>query len=240
MYDPFGPYFTINNFINNYTINIFCDASIQPKTKHNPTNGCYGAIAHYNGQVIDEEYRVCTDTTNNNSEIKAIRLAVCIALKYKLSNIPLINIFSDSQISVFGIRDRIYNWKLNNRGRLIGTNRSEIANQEIFIEIMRMMVDNNMYNIHIYHQKGHVNINNPNDINNASHVFCASNNVRENISEDFIKYISTWNNEVDRRSRKSLYKYKGQKCTDPIYFQPKYFNDYIYRYQEQNKWKRHN
>jgi hypothetical protein len=38
-----------------------------------------------------------------------LRLAVGIALKYRYKY-PVINIFSDSQISIFGIRDRILNW----------------------------------------------------------------------------------------------------------------------------------
>lgn len=237
MYNPIGPYFVLENFLNDYTINIFCDASIQ---NGKPTNGCYGAIAYLNGKEIDSECKVCTDTTNNNSEIKALRLGVCLALKFKLSGIPVINIFSDSQISVFGIRDRIYNWRMNRQGKLIGSNKTEIANQDIFIEIMRMMVDNEMNNIAFYHQKGHVNTNNNDDLLNAMHVFQASNNVREDIDVRFIKFISDMNNVVDKRTRRILYKQGQPKCTDPVTFYTTDFNNYIGRYYEQNKYKRFN
>ena len=91
-------YFTLNNFINPNVVNIFTDASIihHPNGK---TSGCYGAIVANDQQIIDREYRICTDSTSNNSEIKAVRLGVNLAIKWRnLLNRPVtINLFSDSR-----------------------------------------------------------------------------------------------------------------------------------------------
>lgn len=220
------PYFILQNFVNDYTVNIFCDASM-----HN-TDGCYGAIVFRNGQVLESIYRVCKDTTNNNAEIKAIRLSVYLALKYKLAGIPVINIFSDSQISVYGIRDRIYRYRVWG-DQLMTANNTPVANQSIFIEIVRLFVDYNLTNVYIYHQKGHVKINNIESLLNAKRVFKNSNGVKEDVSLGFIEYISMGNDMVDVRTGKELYKFKGDKCVDPIYFTTQGFREYARQYKQQ-------
>ena len=102
----------LNSIHNPYTLNIFCDASI--KSIKNMNYGCYGAVAIYEDNIIDSSYQICSRTTNNDSEIRAIRSAVLLALKYR-NNYQIINIFSDSQISLFGIRDRCFRWKEKGR-----------------------------------------------------------------------------------------------------------------------------
>ena len=209
----------LKQFVNPKILNIFCDASI----KNRPNNtyaGCYGAVAVCEEIIIEEEYRFCSDTTNNNSEIKAIRLAIELALKYR-SSYEIINIFSDSQISVFGIRERIFKW--NKFGdHLYGTT-GPIKNQSIFIEIANLIICNSLY-VNIWHQMGHVNIHIINQVKEASHVFQSSNNIREKVDYNLIRYISGYNNHVDQRSRTLLRKsdmitYDIKFC-DPIYFIP--------------------
>ena len=190
----------LHNIYYNDILNIFCDASITFKNKI--CFGCYGAIAVSENNIIDKHYQVCSNTTNNNSEIKAIRSAVLLALRYRYKY-PIINIFSDSQISLFGIRDRCYLWKAK-ENELYGYQDNEpIKNQSVFIEIMNLISDNQLY-IFFYHQKGHVNIKDKNSLQIANHVFLASNKIRDSIDQEFIKYISYYNSIVDNESRTIL------------------------------------
>ena len=196
-------YFCLNNFIKPNVVNIFTDASITQLVNGN-TAGCYGAIVTNNGRIIDKEYKVCTDSTSNNSEIKAIRLGVNLAIKWRNSvNFPIvINLFSDSQISVFGIREYIYGWKYNENS-LISKANTPVKNQSIFLEIVNLIVNSGLY-INFFHQKGHVKLNNYGSINNAIQVFIGANGVRGKVETKFIKYISRMNNLVDDTSRKQL------------------------------------
>jgi hypothetical protein len=62
----------------------------------------------------------------------------------------------------------------------------------------------------------------------ATSVFAASNCIRENIPYDFIKYISLWNDYVDRKSRSEVNSFDiyKNKIIQPIKFVPnnEYFN----------------
>lgn len=223
----------INYFKSNDILNIFCDASIMQKSNRQ-FSGCYGAIAVCNDTIIEKSYCICTNTTNNDSELKAIRLGLRLALKYR-NQYRVINLFSDSQISIFGIRDRIFNWKLAN-GKIIGNDNNYIKNQFLFIELMNVIVDNNLF-INIYHQKGHVNLNNLVHLREAAHVFQCSNFIRDIVSYDFIRYISIYNNYVDNESRSILkqsrsYLYdRNYNYCDPIYFYPNdNYNTKVFNY----------
>lgn len=198
-------FFTYQNFVRNGVVNIFTDASIITH-QDGTTSGCYGAIATCNGKIIDSEYRICYDSTSNNSEIKAVRLGVNMAIRCRqLFPYPVVlNLFSDSQISILGIRERIFSWQ-NKKNSLVGYGNTPIKNQSIFIEIINLIINSNLL-INFYHQKGHVNIKVQESMEKATHVFIASNYVRENVDPEFIKYISIMNNKVDDNSRKQLYK----------------------------------
>ena len=199
-------------------LNIFCDASIRKRGKLK--DGCYGAIAVKQNTIIDEIYRICSDTTNNNAEIKAVRAAVLLASKYK-NEFPIINIFSDSQISILGIRDRFNNWICKEDGLLYGYGGEPIKSQEIYIEIYNIIQSNNL-TINFWHQKGHVK-NVFSSLKNAEHVFMASNGIRQLVDINLIRFISDFNNIVDQKSRSILYQTDiyNEYYFDPIKF---YYN----------------
>lgn len=204
-------FLTTDIFINSQTLNIFCDASMELYDKNrNFGDGCYGAIAYYGENKIDELYRNVTGCTNNNAEIKAIRAGVQLAIKYKY-NFSVINIFSDSIISIYGIRDYIFKWTVNPvNNDLRGYNNIHVASQSVFIEILSTIVREGIY-INFYHQKGHININNEYHLKMAEHVFEASNNIRDGVDIELIKYISSKNYEVDKTTRKILKENKNSK-----------------------------
>lgn len=203
----------LSYFKNKNTLNIFCDASIE-NLDNGKFRGCYGALAVYGDQPIDEIYKVCNNTSNNDAEIKAIRSAIILAAKYK-TRFQNINILSDSQISIYGIRDRIFNWRMINE-TLYGSSNNPIANQSIFLEIVNIIVSKQL-RIKFYHQKGHVSSSIKSRFH-AKEVFMRSNSI-DSVSDDLIKYISYWNNVVDNESRTLLYNlYLINSNNEPINF----------------------
>lgn len=202
-------------FYNKSTLNIFCDASIMGN-KNNYT-GCYGVVAVNKDNVLDSVYRLVSDTTNNESELKGLRAAISMANKWR-NDFAYINIFCDSQISIFGLRDYIYRWKYKD-GILYGTANNPIVNQKIFIECHYMLMDTGLQEqVKLFHQSGHVD-NGYNNIKNAAMVFKKSNNVRGYVDLNLIRYISTYNNYVDHNSRSHLRRSdRSLKYIDPVYF----------------------
>lgn len=209
----------INQFHNENTINIFSDASITGKA--GKFTGCYGVVAVVGDNIIDQTYKIVSHTTNNNSEIKGIRAALDIAMKYK-DIYPYINIFSDSLISINGIRDYINKWIINpQNGMLYSRTNKMVANQEIFIENYRILKELQLSSsiITLYHQAAHID-NNYNSLLKAADSFKKSNLIKGKIDLNFIRYICTWNNYVDTTSRSMLKRNKmnNMEYVDPLIF----------------------
>jgi len=193
--------FISSEFINEYTLNIFTDASFTKVQGRDYT--CGGAVVTINGSIVDIEYRIYNDSTSNYGELEALSLGVGLASKWR-NRVNCINIFSDSQVSVFGIRDRIHNWTLGKDGKLHGYGGTVIKNQDLFVEMV-YIITRNQLPINFYHQKGHVSVNNYDSLNNAIHVFCSSNGIREQVDINLIKFITDMNNYVDKYTRKKLH-----------------------------------
>lgn len=198
-------------------INIFCDASTNGQG--NNLKVCYGAIVVNKDKIIDSDYRINIHSTSVRAEAKAVLLGVYLATKYQ-DKFPVINIFSDSQVTVFNLRDRIYNWKCNN-GILYNKSNDEVANQSIYIEIVNVI---HYYNLKLnyFHQKGHVNANNIKSLNESLNVFSRSNYINTKKCLAFGRYISKYNNMVDAYSRKILQKnqyFYTNETINPFIFQ---------------------
>jgi ribonuclease HI len=196
-------YIQISQFHNDNTLNIFSDASIIGK--HGNFTGCYGVVAVLKDDIIDQRYRLVSYTTNNDSEIKGIRAALDLAMKYK-DRYPFINIFSDSQISINGLKNYIYGWRINPQDGMLYTKmKKKVSNQAIFIEDYRILkeLEASPCIIQLYHQPAHVD-NGYNALLKAADAFRKANLIRGNIDLNFMRYISTWNNHVDSNSRSML------------------------------------
>ena len=222
--------FYINTIFTPDAINVFTDASIK-KLRSGETIGCAGSIAVFGEPKTrneQERYQIIRNTTSNNSEIKAIRLGIEQILPYK-NYYKKIRLFSDSQLSIFGIRDRILNWKFYN-GKFIGSNGAPIINQDIFSEIVHTILENDLY-IEFYHQKGHVGFTDK-SLNNAMHVFTVSNNIRTYVDMLFIKQITVYNDMVDNNSRQKLEnicRLHNRQYIEPLIFEPDIFDKSRYR-----------
>ena len=194
----------LEHLINAESITIFTDASISIN-RDGTYYGCPGYVVVSADGIIDSNYIVIDNTTSNNSEIKAIRMGVMAANKFK-DRYKYIRLFSDSQLCIFGLRDRFYSWFDNiNKGKLCGYNNKPIANQEIFIEIANYIVNNDLH-IEFYHQKGHISLTNPGQLETAKDDFIKFNKINSDVDIELIKTISYYNNMVDQTSREFLNK----------------------------------
>ena len=213
---------TLSQFYNDDTLNIFSDASMMTDKSTNISYGCYGAVCVIKDTIIDMQYFVRSNTTVNECEISGIKLALAFADKYKYQ-FKFINIFSDSLISVKGLKEYIYNWKLDKKtNQLISSTGSVVANQNIFIEAYEMYVNLLFFNpnIRIWHQSGHID-DRTKSITSAAIKFGQFNKFNGSIDLNFIKYISNYNNFIDRTTREYLYKYDRSMCSSfPILFYP--------------------
>lgn len=189
-------------------MNIFTDASII-KTRYNETVGCAGAICQENNNICS--FEVQRDSTNNISEITAVKLAVEMAIANR-DRFDIVNIWADSQWSIFGLTKWLRSWTSNMyNGMMINSSGEVVKNQQIFLSIIKLIVDNNL-RVNFYHIKGHVDTTNFASITHAISVFNKSNNA--SISRQNIKIASDMNNMVDRKTRDLLQSYKN---TSPVY-----------------------
>lgn len=207
---------------------IFCDASIDLKTKV----ACSGTIvvnADSIGQdpirnyITDGIFVIQENATNNSGEIMAIRKAVEYAIHYQTINKLnpeqlIINIFSDSKISLFGLREWCFNWEnnQNEHGILYGSGNNPVSNQEEFKNIIRMISDLSLYaKIRFFHQRGHVKIK---DYLNTSQIreFCEWNYLH-GLTELGLSYpqICAANDIADTVSRYMIGEYLSVKKLSP-------------------------
>lgn len=216
--------FDRETFINPQTLNIFTDASLRKGDSPETTSTCAAAIAFVGENIIDRQYRIFMGETSNFGEIKAVRLGVELALAHR-NEFSIINLFSDSQISIYGIRDRIFNWRIINE-QLVGYANKIIKNQNEFLDIFNLITANNLI-INFWHQKGHVDSTNIKSLLYARSTFFESNrpfgSTQTNTDIPFIKYISNCNDMVDHYSRDMLYDVNIDKprVVDPFNFSPR-------------------
>lgn len=226
------------DFVNPNVINIFTDASMSPGGDNNGfVPGCYGFITMQGEIEINSGLYIDTFCTVNRAEIKGIKCAVLEAIRLRNAGFRgMINIFSDSQISVMGIREWIFNW--NQRGNsLITSSGKEVANQSEFIEIVLLIVQYNPF-VNFYHINGHINVHDTKSLYKAISTFKRSNmnhnTPDNNIDFGFIKFVSLCNNEIDNRTRwhlRNQYRPEDMIYRDAFKFIPMHnFNKQVHTY----------
>ena len=139
-------------------LNIFCDASIKTYPD-GQVMGCAGAVGFRGGikQPLVWNYTLIPpEATNNSSEIVALFLGIQMAHIHR-HFFREINVFADSKICVYGIKEWYISWfkNMDSNGILFSSSGMPVANQEMFKRIIWYMVMNNV-RCNIYHQKGHV------------------------------------------------------------------------------------
>lgn len=180
------------------TINIFTDASVKGK---DTCPGCIVVQTLPSGDriVVNASQYVIQQATNNMGEISAIELGIMEALKY--NNRFRVNLFSDSKICIVGLREWIFNWcnTMTDDGVIYSSTGSAVANQEVIFRIINTIIGNNL-KINLYHQKGHVPVDNHVKVEKAMKTFNDSN--RTNVTDlNLIRQLSYYNGIVDNTTR---------------------------------------
>lgn len=189
-------------------LNIFTDASGSNVTG----DFCAGFLAYTtddfrNIYVKNSGFQIMPcGTSNNFAEAYAIYMAVLYA-GTQMYNYQYINIFSDSEINIRGLRDRIYFYMQHydqQRMALLKSANGELwANQDILLQIIYYIQEMQMP-ISLYQIKGHSNPNDKNDMRKAASVFATNFNYPCSFGDNVIETLSQCNNQVDVFTREQL------------------------------------
>lgn len=181
------------HMFNSQTVNIFTDASL--KSIHGRVSVCPGYSLYIGDILVEQDFTILRDATVNQGELHAITMGIMAANRYR--QFEHINLFSDSQTSIYAIRDRIFKWIQNtNNGNLIGTTGS-ISNQDYIMTIIYYILETTL-RINLFHVKGHIKEHDYYELQRAKSVFLRSNLVNDNIDDEFIRQVCIGNNQIDR------------------------------------------
>ena len=190
-----------------FIFNIFCDASINTTTKV----ACGGAIVVLQDtetktiKELDREVVIQENATNNTAEILAIWVGIKCALNFR-NQYPdaVFRLFSDSKISLYGLRDWMKNWisKIRDDGTLISSSGEPVRNQQRFIDIFNIIVETGL-KIEFYHQRGHVKDNHMSSAI-ARGYFIKANKVTPEMLGLSIETLSDYNDKIDRVTRDAI------------------------------------
>lgn len=193
-----------NNIAFKNALNIFTDASVINKTISIPA---YVAIDGIEYNEIGPFGKALANSTNNEGEVYAIKMALepctsstMLHLMEKRYGGRYINIFSDSKITVYGLREWYNSWIKNMRdGILISSSGQPVANQQIYISIMRLISYYEL-KVNFYHVSGHVNHSNKQEILKSMEDF-KKFNYGISITPQFAMDLAILNDMIDKFSR---------------------------------------
>ena len=193
-------------------INIFCDASIDLDKKI-ACGGCYIVSQNFNNHTSEIGYRrmIQLNATNNSAEILAIWTGVVEALRLRQTYPGAIfRLFSDSKISLYGLRDWLKSWvaRMGDDGKLVSSNGQPVCNQQTFIDIFNLIVENNL-RIEFYHQRGHVKERHM-PMSQARAQFIKANKVAPEGIGLTIEALCDFNEIIDLITRKAVHSYINQ------------------------------
>lgn len=184
-------------------INCFTDAS---KTNINGVDTiCAGyAVVHQN-QILDTGLKVVYDATSMYGEELAIYMGMNALLSYAKYD-TFLNLFSDSQIGIFSLRQWIFNWVNKDDTSLIKSfvksDGQPVANQELLTAIIGLIRSTGAHTS-LYHIRGHMNPNKVKDMQTFIKTFVRFNN--EYMTEDIARELIYYNDVVDKATRDHLF-----------------------------------
>lgn len=181
-------------------ISVYTDASLVKK--NGITSTCAGYVLVYHREILDEGTQILYNSTNNYGEIYAVYMGVQALLRHAGSDCFL-NLFSDSKISIDGLKYWISNWvKTQDRdGRLRSSSGNDVANQDLFKSIIGLIANSGVH-LQMFHILGHISVNVDRELQTARATFKRENGVL--LSEDIIREICIYNNYVDNMTRDLL------------------------------------
>lgn len=190
-------------FINGNTINIFTDASIKRIRKEWAYIGCPGFIVYLGNTQLYQYTEILNFATNNESEARAVYLALDYIINYlspNLFNVSRINIFCDSKLTVYAVREWYKSWfnSVDQQGILYNSSGLPVINQRYYVDIMRQVLAINRP-INFYHVKGHTTLNTK-SIEVFNNTFIRENKLSskyKTLTYTLTKFLADGNNKVD-------------------------------------------
>ena len=195
---------------NDYTINIFSDASSKPGSSKGLF--CYGSIVVNKDTIIDSFYCFHDNCKcSYDAELLGLRASLYAAMNYKrrfFNKIKRINIFSDNKATILAL-DNYSKSKckyIDGNYYTINSSNNIPACEPILNECaailneLRSMDCSNDFAVYIYHQNGHILDTNKGlkqKIKSTGYNFIMNNDLDCEVSFDFILYISKYNCIVD-------------------------------------------
>lgn len=193
-------------FFNKNSVCIFTDASVR---KVNDVTYSSPSIAIVDcGNIVKDPQMygvVLSNSTSNQGEIYAILLALSYIEYWKIDKNKTVNIFSDSSISVLGLKEWYNSW-LNNidgEGIIYNSNNDPVSNQDIFLKCMLAILNMNR-RINLYHISGHMNSSDYKTAYTFNNKFKSKNKFSNNLSRSLIDLFIKYNDRVDKYSRSLL------------------------------------
>lgn len=194
-------------------INCFTDAS---KTNINGVDTiCAGYAVVYQNQILDTGLKVVYNATSMYGEELAIYMGMNALLKYAKYD-TFLNLFSDSQVGIFSLRNWIFNWVNRNDRNLIKSfvksDGKPVANQELLTAIIGLV---NAIGAHtsLYHIRGHMNPDIVKDMQTFIKAFVGFNG--EDMTEDIARELIYYNSVVDNATRDHLLQTVNEPMFDP-------------------------
>lgn len=186
------------DIFNDATLNIFTDASML--NNPNETVGAPGYVAVIGFFIVNEDIQILRESSNSESELYAIYMAIQFAIKNR-NEVKAINIFSDSQFAIFGLREWIFNWCSNIKNdKIYNSAKKEVAHQSIFMSIVSTIIAYDL-KVSFYHNRGHFSLN---QINKFIYLFTKHNMLNDYIDEATAKTIIYYNGKIDKDTRNLL------------------------------------
>lgn len=192
---------------------VFVDASVESNLR----GACAGAVLvdRSTNEILNIEFAYQPNGTNNSGEACAILIGVNLLSKLRdfLGNDKgeyRLNLFSDSMISLFGVRQWIFKWLPCDASMVLHKNDGEeVKNQNYFKLIYNKIMLSNLP-VNLYHQRGHC-VHDPEKIKDDFHKMNRCNCFDINVTPE---YLGHWNDYIDRATRDILY--NGGKTRDGV------------------------
>ena len=185
------------------TLKICCDASV--RYIGNRCFTCSGAVSINTGVT---KYEILADSTNNRGELWAVYLGCRMALEERNrwpGRFERINVYSDSKLVIVGLTQWIHQWlktaQKTTGGKYFNSSGKLVANQNMYQMIITFCCINQL-EVHFYNQKGHVNVNSRESLEEANDQFFSVN--RYWLDPQELILISNYNNYIDQTTRDRL------------------------------------
>lgn len=186
-------------------VNVFTDASNLPAMNGRTTNIiCPAYIVSINGSVLEYGSKMIKSATASYGELYALAMGVQAATRYAYTGMP-IYIYSDSEISISACTKWLQKWYNNGRDNFYLTkgDKNPAANQEIVLDIVRMICHSNV-KVGFLNILGHTKNKDVISMDRFRYYFYRANHINGRVPMDHLQNMALMNDRVDNYSREAL------------------------------------